>query len=60
VAVLRVPFVEDEAVEEPFEGTANPAEAAVAYCSVLVTVSCEFEDGRVAEADTAEDVAEVA
>jgi hypothetical protein len=58
--VAKVPLVADEVVEEPFEGTAKPAEAEVAYCKVLVTVSCEFKVGRDAEANTAEDVDDVA
>jgi hypothetical protein len=56
VVVLKVRFVEDDTVEDPFEGTAKPAEAEVACCSVLVTVSCELEDGKGVEADTAGDV----
>lgn len=56
----RVPLVEFEAVEEPFEGIADPAVAEVAYCNVLVTVSCEVPDKVGTEADTATDVVDIA
>jgi hypothetical protein len=58
--VARVPLFKPEPVEEPFKGITNPAEAEVAYCSVLVTVSCESENGRDTEANTAGEVADVA
>lgn len=56
--MANVPLVEPEVVEEPLEGMAYPPVAEDACCSVLVTVSCESDKGRDAEADTTECTAE--